>query len=69
MNAIQYFDEMLGESKPDNKYCAVFVVAEAIAASYQEQNFAGPLGTKDNPLTGIGVADVAVRFDQWVMGV
>jgi len=64
MNVIQYFDKMLGTSKPD-KYPAVFVVPEEISGVYQQQKFTGPFSTKKE----VTPIDVPGRFEQWVIGI
>ena len=57
-NTIQYFDKMLGASKPA-KYHAVFVVPIEDAEAYAEQKYTGPGDA----------SDVDGRFEQWALGV
>jgi hypothetical protein len=66
LNVIQYFDKMLGKSKPA-KYPAIFVVPEDKATRYQAQKFAGPPGGTQKK-AGQSV-NVESRFEQWVMGI
>jgi hypothetical protein len=66
LNATEYFDQMLGDSKPD-KYSTVFDVPEDMVVIYKAQKISGPFGgTKSKPVNGI---DVGARFEQWVMGI
>lgn len=55
----QYFDNMLGNEKPD-KYPAVFVVPAEMEATYKKQKFTGP--SEKN-------VDFGTHFEQWVIGI
>jgi hypothetical protein len=58
--AKDFLDKMFGKANKPQKYKAVFVVPEDLAADYLAQNFVGPVDTENIDMSG--------SFEQWVMG-